>query len=504
MNKPFVELFDKNTGKTYRAEGETISIGRAHGNKIILKDSTISRKHALIIFKENAWFIKDLGSTNGTYVNGKKVRGETKIYEQDIISLGNKTLIPITLFSSMEIKDKKEEDIKYITSIVDIGGKRWERLMGGIEEIGKELLSNASVERILNRVSESARNILDVERAFVIIRDKGKDKIVGMSIKEGVEATHGLSRSILRRAMEEKMGIITQDALTDERFSGEKSILMMGIRSAICVPIWKKDKVLGAIYVDSSAKKRVHTEEDMEVLSILGNYVAIVLEQKRLMSELEIQQKMREKLEKYHSPSVVRRLFEHGYETTTLQRKFFKTEGTVLFADIVGFTTMVEESTAETIGEFLNEYLSRMTDIVFKYEGTLDKYLGDGVMAVFGVPLQQKDHAERALKAAIDMHNEVNKIKSFKPVKIRIGINSGEMIAGDFGSEKRLEFTVIGHNVNLASRLQSEIAPPGKTAVGKLTYELAKDKFKFEYLGKVNVKGLKEPIEAYLVKEDKK
>ena len=504
MSKPVVELLDRQTGDTYTAEGASITIGRAPGNTIVIKDSTISRKHAKIFFKNNAWYIKDLKSTNGTYVNGKRVQGEVKIYEHDVISLGNRVLIPITLSSTMEIDEKPRQDIKYITSILDIGDKRWEKVMEGIEEIGSELLVFSSTERILNKVAEAARNILNVERAFVIIRDRNRDRIAGMSIKEGVDVGTGISRSILKRAIEEKMGVITQDALSDERFSGERSVMMMGIRSALCVPIWKKDRVLGAIYVDSSIKNRIHTQEDMEVLSVLGNYVAIVLEQRRLMDELKTQQKMRERLEKYHSPSVVRRLFEHGLETTTLGRKFFTASGTILFADVVGFTSLVEESTPEEVGNLLNDFLSRMTDVVFKYEGTLDKYLGDGVMAVFGVPLKQEDHAERALKVALEMQNEVRNMRGEWPLKIRIGVNSGEMIAGDFGSEKRLEFTVIGHSVNLASRLQSEVAQPDQIAVGKTTYELTKDKFEFEYIGKVSVKGLKEPIDAYLLKEEKK
>ncbi len=503
MNKLYVEILDKKGNKTYRIEGNSATIGRATGNDITIKDSTVSRKHAEIFFKENRWYIKDLKSTNGTFVNGKKVKGEMRLYEKDIVEIGKRSIIPIKLPSGMEIgKEKIPQDITYF--IGDLEKRKWARIMEGIEEIGKELVALSSYDRILNRVAEVAREILNVERAFVVLKKENKFKLAATSVKKGIEGGITISESILKRAMESKVGIITQDALSDKRFSGQKSIMNMKIRSAVCVPIWRREEVLGAIYVDSSIDKRIHTEEDVELLSILGNYVAVVIEQKRIMEELKKQQRMRERLEKYHSPAVVQRIFSKGLETTFIPRKFFMGEGTVLFADVVGFTSLVSEGKPEEIGNLLNEFLSRMTDIVFKYEGTLDKYLGDGVMAVFGIPMKQENHEERALRTAIEMQREIENTKWKKPLKIRIGINSGGVIAGDFGSEKRLEFTVIGHSVNIASRLQSEIAPPGRTAVGEKTYEKTKEKFEFESLGKVKVKGIKEKMDAYLLKEEKK
>jgi len=499
-----IVLQDLKEGRNYSFSRDEVKIGRSSDNHLVLKDSTVSRRHARLFFKDGTWFVEDLGSKNGTFLNGGLLKEPARVFPGDEISLGNRTLKVLEISSPLKVEETVvDEHIREDLPGVDT--EKWKRIMKSIEELSKEIIASPSAERLLYRVAEVAREALGAERAVVVVREGGKDRIAASSFEEGSERDISLSRSILKRAIEERVGVLTSDALSDSRFGGEESVVMMGIRSAACVPIWKGGKVLGAIYVDSSMARKIQTVDDLEILTVLGNYVGIVLEQRKLFSELQRQMRIRERLERYHSPAVIRRMLAEGSDTTLVPGRFFHAVGTVLFADIVGFSSMMETASAEEVGAFLNDFLSAMTDIIFQYEGTLDKYMGDGVMAVFGVPFPMEAHARRALMAGYEMKRKSGDFKwKGEEVKIRIGINSGPMIAGDFGSEKRLEFTVLGHSVNLASRLQSEVAAPGEIAVGRATVESAGEGFVFERKGRFKVKGIKEEVEAFLLKEVKR
>jgi adenylate cyclase len=175
---------------------------------------------------------------------------------------------------------------------------------------------------------------------------------------------------------------------------------------------------------------------------------------------------------------------------------------TILFNDIVGFTPLSEKMPPREINLLLNQFFSRMTDLVFKYDGTLDKFIGDGLMAVFGAPVEKKDDAERAVKAALEMRKELEammeKIGMEKKFEVRIGINTGRVVAGNMGSPNRMEYTVIGDPVNIASRLES-IAQPNQILIGEETYKQVKGKFKVKKIGLKKVKGRSAEILVYEV-----
>jgi len=498
-----IVLEDPREGRRYSFPPPEVSMGRASENHLVFRDSTVSRKHARLFSREGMWMVEDLGSKNGTFLNGEPVEEPARVLPGDEISLGNRVVKVLEVSSPLKMEDTASRT-QVGESLTRVDTEKWKRIMKTIEELSKEIISSPSPERLLHRVAEVAREALGAERAAVVVREGGQDRIVATSFQEGGERSIGLSRSILRKAIEERVGVLTSDALTDIRFHGEESVVTMGIRSAACVPIWKQDEVLGAIYVDSSVARKIQTLDDLEILTVLGNYVGIVLEQRKLFEELERQRRIRERLERYHSPAVIRRMLAQDEEITLAPGRFFHATGTVLFADLVGFSSMMETGSAGEVGKFLNDFLSAMTEIVFEHEGTLDKYLGDGIMAVFGVPFSMEDHARRALMAAYRMREKSGEFKwRGRPMKLRIGLNSGPMIAGDFGSEKRLEFTVLGHSVNLASRLQSEVADPGEVVVGRTTVSQAGEGFVFEPKGKFKVKGIKEEVDAFLLKEVK-
>jgi adenylate cyclase len=180
-------------------------------------------------------------------------------------------------------------------------------------------------------------------------------------------------------------------------------------------------------------------------------------------------------------------------------------EATVLFCDIRGFTSLSEQLTPEQVVSLLNEFYMLMVETIFKQEGTLDKFLGDAVMAVFGAPNAYPDHAARAVMTALDMRRAVGELAARRreaglaPFEVGIGVSLGEVVAGSVGTEERMEYTVIGDTVNIASRLQDR-ARPGSILLSRRTYEAVRDLVDAKSLGAIKVKGKEEEVEVYEVR----
>jgi adenylate cyclase len=164
---------------------------------------------------------------------------------------------------------------------------------------------------------------------------------------------------------------------------------------------------------------------------------------------------------------------------------------------------MSEKMSPSSVALLLNDYLSRMTDVIFKYEGTLDKYIGDAIMAVFGAPLDMPDHAQRAIRTALEMQvrlAEWNAERREGPAfRVRIGINSGKAVAGEIGSVNKKEYTVLGDTVNTASRLESSVAKPGSVVIGQQTLAMVEGQFDCRPLGSFALKGKEKEVLVYEV-----
>src|SRR4029450_9362936 len=210
----------------------------------------------------------------------------------------------------------------------------------------------------------------------------------------------------------------------------------------------------------------------------LANHAAVAVQRARPTQKHVAEEKKRERLGRFLSPQVTNRIINTsdsmGAELGVPEAK----EVSVLFADIVGFTTMSEKLSPAAVSYLLNDYLSRMTEIIFKYDGTLDKYIGDAIMGVFGAPLDMPDHAARAIQTALEMLERLEEWNAERregpQLRIRIGINSGKVVAGEIGSINKKEYTALGDTVNTASRLESSVAKPMMVVVGQNTFEAAK------------------------------
>ena len=190
----------------------------------------------------------------------------------------------------------------------------------------------------------------------------------------------------------------------------------------------------------------------------------------------------------------------------TLQplKRFPELDAAILFSDIRSFTSISEKMDAKSVVSMLNEYFTEMVDVVIKEDGVVDKYIGDAIMAVFGAPVTKPDDALHAVRAAVGMRKALEALneklvkRGMAPIKTGIGIHTGEVVAGNIGSEKRMEYTVIGDAVNLASRLESATKELGAPIlISDDTYELVKDHVEARAVKEITVKGREKPVMTY-------
>jgi adenylate cyclase len=244
------------------------------------------------------------------------------------------------------------------------------------------------------------------------------------------------------------------------------------------------------------------TQSDLELLKAIGSQMAMVIEQASLNEQIREEERMRNRLERFHSPQVIDMILKGGQETLDDMMEPKDVTATILFADIKGFTALAERMPPREVNLILNDFFSRMTDILFRYDGTLDKYIGDGLMAVFGAPMEKEDDAERGIRAAQEMMQALAAMMAGMPedrkFTIRIGINTGKVVAGNIGSPKRMDYTVIGDSVNTASRLES-IAQPNQILIGEETYRRVQGKFNIRAVGPRKVKGKTVEVMVYEV-----
>jgi adenylate cyclase len=237
------------------------------------------------------------------------------------------------------------------------------------------------------------------------------------------------------------------------------------------------------------------------------------LERSRLREQYAAAERQRRSLERFHAPDVVRRLMMESSVPASARGDGLFLEpltSTVLFCDVAGFTKWCEAHDAEQVGRVLNVYLGAMTEIVFKYGGTVDKFIGDAIMCIFGAPFMSPDDPIRAVRCASDMRATFRELidsgacgEGARGLDVHIGVNTGKVVAGTVGSPQRMEYTALGDTVNIASRLEG-VAKAGMIVIGPATAALVRDQIQLRSLGPVALKGKSEQIEAFEVPDERK
>ncbi len=501
----------------YPLDKDEVTIGRSTSNDLVIQHITVSRRHAKVFREGELWKVADLGSTYGTRVNDLG-HADTPLHDGDRIFLHRFPLTFIdksspgaSLTTSGERREENSVGAVYQSAVdfsmlasIPADVNHLQRLLTIMTKSSEAILVSRSLTETYRRVLDLIFEHLPVQRGFIMLWDEARGDFVTPAFKHqsglpGESARIQFSRTIAEKVYREKMAVLTTDALSDVRFQDGRSIQALGIRSAMAAPLWKGERVDGLIYVDTPLQRKAFDNFDLDILSAIGNQLAVAIEQSRLQDNVVRQQVIRRRLERYHSPAVIERIAASS-ESTSGEFALMAEERdvTVLFADVVGFTHRCESMEPHGVVDLLNRYFSEMTDVVFRHEGTLDKFIGDCLMAVFGAPLPAADHAQRAVETALEMREELDELNEpLSPearVRFRVGIHSGKVVAGDIGSVRRSDYTVLGATVNLASRLESAVARPGQIVISEQTRACLGDRYVTRALGEHELKGFRRPI----------
>lgn len=371
-------------------------------------------------------------------------------------------------------------------------------------QVSRKVLSAGSAEELQELALTLVFECLKAERGALLLRnDAGELEARMLRDRKSGEITEQdlkVPRSIVEEAVADQVGILTTDAVSDARFSARSSIQQGQIRSALCAPLWDGERVLGVLYLDSRIRTYAFTRADLLLLSAIANLVAIGLRQEALHAELTEERVLRSNLQRYHSPEVVDEILTRvrgpGRSTLGLEER----EVTVLFADLKGFTSLAETIDPAIVANFLNEYYELATSIVFEHGGTVNEYIGDSVMAIFGAPVSHANHARRAVETSVALLRRIREPQGSRPqlsgVEVRIALNSGRVVVGSVGSRERLKYAVIGDAVNVAARLE-RMGEPNTITLGEETYKRLDGSTACEDLGPMHLRGREKPLRVY-------
>jgi adenylate cyclase len=524
-------------------EGRTVHAGRADSNEMVLPDSNVSRQHARFTpLGSGRWQVADLGSANGVLVNNSFI-SERELKHNDVVAIGSYTM----RFEALETKDlrlqagtdlpsrltlvmsRKEVELalgQQFTPTPEPGAprgapppgvperrvesdqrlralERENRLLTLLYQVSRALAELATVDDVVARVLELVLQVEGVQRGYAMLLDEKGDFLPAViRYRDRADSTSApqmiLSSSIIRRVMEGGEPILVQDAEADARFAASESLMLSGMQSAMCAPLRSQQKNFGLLYVDNLSKRGMFTQEDLNVFAVIAAQAGLAIDRVRAKKEIAQQIIHRNVLERFLSPSIARKV---ASEPANFRLGGENQKVTVLFADIRGFTPMAESLPPEKAVEVLNRFFEAMTALIFEREGTLDKYLGDGLMALFGAPFSTGQDAYNAVRTAVDMQGavaEMNRETGHAPLHIGIGINTGPAVVGTMGTAKNWNYTAIGDTVNTASRLTA-LAEPDQILVSAATFAEVASSFPARELPPVQVKGRVAPVSVHSI-----
>ena len=524
-----------------------IYVGRAESNDLVLRETSVSRRHAMLSPSlEGNWMVRDLGSANGIFLNGKNVK-ESPLKDSDVLNIGEFSLryesmesqilltqaaakLPARLTMVMSLKDVnaalnmgKQDAAAAAAAPAPIprapatpaaersqlearlkAVEHENRLFELLYQVSRALGDLQSVEEVVNSVLELVLKVEGVERGYAMLSDdKGGFHPAVIRYRKELSTGTGrlpqmiLSQAIIKQVTQGGVPLLVQDVRMDPRLASSKSIALGGMQSAMCAPLKFGDKLFGLLYVDNLVKRGMFSQEDLNVFSVIATQAGMAVDRVRGREEMAKQLQQRNALARFLSPGVAEKI---SHDAAGLQLRGETQALTVMFADIRGFTSMAEKMTPEETVEILNEFFNAMSDRIFAHEGTLDKFLGDGLMCLFGAPLSKGADAINAVRTAVEMQQTLQLLnKDFeKPLHMGIGINTGRAVVGYMGATLRMDYTAIGDVVNVASRLCAA-ATPDQVLVSAATQAEFGSELPTRKLTPVKVKGKAEPIEVFEV-----
>jgi adenylate cyclase len=528
------------------------TIGRTKQNHIFVLHKSLSRHHARIVIERDGARIEDLGSKNGTFVDGVRV-DRRALHAAHYIKCGDVVFSWVDDARSNDARAPSEPPGAFPTMVCGLdsdparrslaelltrysdgdrrapcaaataggaaaSGAPAERAAARLEILLKvsELLSSPGhIDEVLGRVLDLALRVLDIDRGTVLLLDDDgvPQPRVTRTRAPRQDDEQIFSRHIVRYVMTHGVAALFADAPADPRLAQAGSILQQSICASMCAPLKPRDDrpPLGVLYVDNITRADRFQQDDLEFLSAFANQSAIAIDNALLSARLAEAAVTKSALLRFFPPAAIEAIMHQGARLDAVE-----TDATALFCDISGYTELSSQLAPREVIALLNAYFPIMSDIVFRHEGTLEKYIGDALLAVWGAPWRRPDDASRAVAAAIEMQRAMRALAErwradrlrqagdrgaapARELAIHIGINSGVVAAGNIGSERFLQYATIGDATNVASRI-CNAANDGEIVIEESTRRRLPDgAFRTEALGPVSVKGKAEPLRLYRV-----
>jgi adenylate cyclase len=388
--------------------------------------------------------------------------------------------------------------------------RRKAKMLELVYEMSQTLVTVFDLKAIFEKATDLIFRGTPADRVIALLTVQGENGNAAPTLEQIAAKTRNealgkltekmtVSRTITQRVMRDRVALLSQDARADAQLQQAESIVSQGVRSTICAPLITESSVHGVIYADRLDPFSAFSEEDLELITAVAAQAAVIVETVRAHDRLAREEVARANYGRFMPEYVVKELLENPNS--------FRLGGvnqtiTVLFADIRGFTTLSERESPERVVNLLNRYFTAMSEIIFEHGGTLDKYIGDGLMAIFGAPTATANDANNAVKTAVAMQRRINRLNGelvadgLLPITVGIGLHTGNALVGYIGSEIRSEYTAIGDTVNLAARLEAN-ARGGQILLSEATAQAIDNSFPLVAHEPLTVRNRVQPVSLF-------
>ncbi len=516
-------------GVTVEVSGLLVA-GRSPDCSCEVPDPNASRRHAEFdVTADDQLQLTDLNSANGTFINEQQLKGSICLQNGDIIRMGetrmrfqeiddnaiSRTSLNKTSFAfRAEDGPISDDDLNLSMSLsmaeasqlrpldADILKQRLQTIMW----VSEELASIKSLDALYGPIIDTLFEIFPhADRGF-LLRGSKIDALEACAVRHrsGEKSDHlEVSQSLCRAALERKaIFVYDEDGGTDSDFDQGLSIISLNIRKAMVVPLMVKEEVLGLLVIDTANRSRSFTQDDMEVAAAVCRQISVAMKNAMLLAEVEQEAQNRANLSRFLPKPVVDQWVDGEIDIELGGNSY---TGTLLFSDVVGFTRMSEKLDPEAVIHLMNSYFDRMIPCIESSGGAIDKFMGDAIMAFWGIPFNDGNCALHGTEAALHMQNALagfnalQRAENQPTVDMGIGLNTGGVVAGNIGAIDRLEYTVLGDTVNTAQRIESR-ACYNQVLVSESTLAVYSDRVTALSLPAVKMKNKAEPVNTYSVR----
>ena len=458
-------------------------------------DQRVSRMHGRIWQEQGLYWIEDLNSSRGTQLNGVEIkgRGKQQLNAGDTVQAGQTILrlepgdsghfashtnyleqgtflLPEKQHAESGVAIAKDVDATALDPLpLYCNGDTAARRLKMVCDLPFHFATKAGLKTLLPAIVDQLVDVIpNGESWALVLRDPETDALL-LKAYHYVQKIY-LSETLFRRAMTERKAFIWKKS-ADVDVSG--SIAQSGIAMGMYAPLLWQGEALGAICAATRNAHETFSDDDVKLLVVVGQYAAMAVATHRLQERLQRESAAQANLLRHFSPKVASHLLSRHGRLRLVGRR---NEVSLLHAEIRGFTQLVRDMEPDDAVEMLNDYLNVLVPAIFAHHGTVDKILGDGVLAIFGTPEPDPKHHENAVRAAVAMQlaaatlSEARQQRGVPHRSFAVGIHCGEVVHGFVGTSDRTEFTVIGDAVNSAARYSSA-ASEGQILISPEVYE---------------------------------